>query len=92
MWKKYCQLLQQLRILGDYILISKPFSVVAEIIELLRQRNLLKVEKNGDIKFNSKGLEYLGSLKIAPKRTYTCHACEGRGINFSKLEDLIKKI
>ncbi|MDI3529713.1 MAG: N4-bis(aminopropyl)spermidine synthase [Thermoanaerobacter sp.] len=70
---------------------QKPFSVVAEMIEILRQKNLLKVEKNGDIKFNSKGLEYLGSLKIAPKRTYTCHACEGRGINFSKLEDLIKK-
>lgn len=70
---------------------QRPFPVVAEVIELLRQEGLVEVDQNREIKFNSKGMEYLKSLNIAPKKVYTCPHCEGRGINLSQLEDLVRR-
>ncbi|TYP49262.1 bis-aminopropyl spermidine synthase family protein [Thermosediminibacter litoriperuensis] len=69
----------------------KPFSVVAEIIEILKQTKLVKVDEQGDISFTPEGMEFLNSSRIAPRKDYTCPACEGRGIGLEKLKELLQK-
>jgi len=70
---------------------QKPFPVVAEAVEILREEGFVAVTEEKEIKFTEKGMEYLKEQNIFPKRTYTCPHCEGRGINLSLLSDLIKK-
>ncbi|ADL08381.1 bis-aminopropyl spermidine synthase family protein [Thermosediminibacter oceani] len=69
----------------------EPFSVVAEVVEVLKRTRLVKVDEQGDIYFTPEGMKFLKSRGITPRKDYTCPACEGRGIGLEKLKELVQK-
>lgn len=70
---------------------QKPFSVVAEIIGALKEKGLVIVDQEGEITLTPQGQEFLKENFIAPRRDYTCPACEGRGIGLGKIKEWMQK-
>ncbi|MCG0276425.1 MAG: bis-aminopropyl spermidine synthase family protein [Thermosediminibacteraceae bacterium] len=70
---------------------QKPFSVVAEIVGVLKSEGLVSIDEEGDIHLTQEGMEFLKSSRITPRKDFTCQACEGRGIGLEKLKELIQK-
>lgn len=69
----------------------KPFSVVAEIIAILERKRMVELDDKGDLHITPEGWGFLNVQGITARKDYTCPACEGRGIDLAKLQELMQK-
>lgn len=69
----------------------KPFNIVTEIVEILKRNGLVEVDEQRNINITSEGLDFLNKHGVSSAKQYVCPVCEGRGIDFERLHDLVQK-
>ncbi|WP_423793231.1 bis-aminopropyl spermidine synthase family protein [Methanocaldococcus indicus] len=79
---------------GDFwnivALSEEPLPLVAEIIKVLEEEGLVKIENN-TIKLTEKGLELTKKYGISKREELVCGCCEGRGVSIKQFSDILEK-